>query len=605
MVKKMLFALLMIFMSNLNYSQTTKVFNGPFYNTFTDGNDGTATYNYYEDEHTRNFVKHGVFKYNFQGEGKYKGTIQTITGNFNKGLKNGIWIYKITLTDVGPDDYGTYITLNINLTANYINGYANGNWKETGEVKQRKSRYVNGQKVWEDYTDYKKFEIDFNYLNGNITGGFYINDVDEGQFKAKGKVDNLGFGTETWDISDIKTGEEIQVIFKNKFITELISRNSAGEFNKNSINKEDKYKEFLIAKDLNKQDREEQGLFIDTITGNDNNSVPRMFLKKYIDKLFDRWFLYEEIKGDFSYENKYSLIPKEIRLSKVTYDKLENNRYYLESLKNLEKKEFIKTFINYSKIDTFNLSPSEKKFINSKIINLNPKIDSILKVQTFEKKQNESIIKNLNDSLKISLNKWSENVLIGRKTLDELKTIKKDNIEEFKVILTYENLNQNLVELANEKNNKYENLIRNFEIDILNSKSSIKFNQEKAIIYDIDFKNINNKINSSYQELDSNLKIIDLIYDSYVRIKQIERLNIENEKKVIFKKYKILVNEFNQQLFTLNKENINNKLVTCQKINICLNNIIFLYSDKFKTIEKELKELENTNDIINFLIKIK
>ncbi len=605
MVKKMLFALLMILISNFNYSQTTKVFNGPFYNTFTYANDGTATYNYYEDEHTRNFVKHGVFKYNFQGEGKYKGTIQTITGNFNKGLKNGIWIYKITLTDVGPDDYGTYITLNITLTANYINGYANGNWKEIGEVKQRKSRYVNGQKVWEDYTDYKKFEIDFNFLNGNIIGDFYINDIDEGQFKAKGKVDNLSFGTETWNISDIKTGEEIQVIFKNKFITELISRNSAGEFNKNSINKEDKYKEFLIAKDLNKQEREEQGLFIDTITGYDNNSVPGMFLKKYIDKLFDSWFLYKEIKGDFSYENKYSLIPKEIRLSKVTYDKLENNKYYLESIKNLEKKEYIKTFINYSKIDTFNLSPSEKKLINSKIINLNPKIDSILKVQTFEKKQNESIIKNLNDSLKISLNKWSENVLIGRKTFDELKTIKKDNVEEFKAIIAYENINENLVELANEKNSKYENLIRNFEIDILNSKSSIKFNQEKAIIYDIDFKNINNKINSSYQELNSNLKIIDLINDSYVRIKQIERLNIENEKKVVFKKYKILVNEFNQQLFTLNKENINNELVTYQKINICLNNIIFLYSDKFKTIEKELKELENPNDIINFLIKIK
>ena len=69
------------------YCQTLKTFNG----TFNDGKlqNGTAVYTYYEDPNTHEYLKQGAFKYTFTGKGDYQGYDQTITGNFEKGLKNG------------------------------------------------------------------------------------------------------------------------------------------------------------------------------------------------------------------------------------------------------------------------------------------------------------------------------------------------------------------------------------------------------------------------------------------------------------------------------------------------------------------------------------
>lgn len=48
-----------------------------------DFQEGKATYQYYEDQTTGNFVKHGTFKYVKQ-QGSYA---ETATGTFNKGMR--------------------------------------------------------------------------------------------------------------------------------------------------------------------------------------------------------------------------------------------------------------------------------------------------------------------------------------------------------------------------------------------------------------------------------------------------------------------------------------------------------------------------------------
>ena len=83
---KKFFSILMTVLSLSAYCQTLKTFNG----TFNDGKlqNGTAVYTYYEDPNTHEYLKQGAFKYTFTGKGDYQGYDQTITGNFEKGLKN-------------------------------------------------------------------------------------------------------------------------------------------------------------------------------------------------------------------------------------------------------------------------------------------------------------------------------------------------------------------------------------------------------------------------------------------------------------------------------------------------------------------------------------
>jgi len=99
--------------SHLLYSQTLKTFQGAYEN-------GTATYQYYENENFERF---------FQGSFKFKGTIPDgnnvkynigITGQYNKDKKDGLWTY--VLSTIGPK--GTTET----VTGNYSNGLMEGSW---------------------------------------------------------------------------------------------------------------------------------------------------------------------------------------------------------------------------------------------------------------------------------------------------------------------------------------------------------------------------------------------------------------------------------------------------------------------------------------------
>ena len=124
--------LVLSFLSSILYSQSLKNYNGSFTGGLSE--NGTALYSYFEDPDTRNQIKEGAFKFNYNGIGETKAS-ESISGNYVKGLKQGIWSHTITMTDYekGSD----FLTGTITLVANYKNGYADGNWKEVRSYKTR------------------------------------------------------------------------------------------------------------------------------------------------------------------------------------------------------------------------------------------------------------------------------------------------------------------------------------------------------------------------------------------------------------------------------------------------------------------------------------
>ncbi|MDC1395802.1 hypothetical protein N8368_04785, partial [Bacteroidia bacterium] len=79
------------------YGQSLKSYNGSFANG--SNQTGQATYNYYEDSKTKEYIKQGAFRYSLVGKDDNKGLKHTISGNYEKGLKQGIWTYTVVMND--------------------------------------------------------------------------------------------------------------------------------------------------------------------------------------------------------------------------------------------------------------------------------------------------------------------------------------------------------------------------------------------------------------------------------------------------------------------------------------------------------------------------
>ena len=221
---KRIFTILLATMAFCSFSQTLKTFNGPF----NDGKsqNGTAVYTYYEDPTTREYVKQGAFKYTFIGKGDYIGFNHTITGNFEKGLKHGLWTYTITMTDFGTKN--PFATGTVTLIANYKNGYADGNWKEVNSYKTR-NKYLNyGQYSWDAFGPIKSMTINFNFKNGYLAGSCNIND-EFAKYKVVGNYNDSGFYSGTWVVNDMAWNNNSEEVFKDEFLYETLVRNNNGE----------------------------------------------------------------------------------------------------------------------------------------------------------------------------------------------------------------------------------------------------------------------------------------------------------------------------------------------------------------------------------------
>ena len=392
------------------FGQPLKTFSGPF----NDGRlqTGNATYTYYEDPNTHEYIKQGTFNYTFKGEGDYSGFNQTISGNFENGLRNGTWTHIIKMNDFG---YGNpYSTGTITLTANYKNGLADGNWKEVRSYKTRRAYYDHGEYKWEPFEPLKTMTINMNFREGNIIGKVDIND-EFGKFKATGAYDNNSLCTGTWIINDMSWPINRELIFRDNLLYEYITRDNNGKVIEN-INYKSDYDNLIRAKTMSLSEREEEGLIIDTIWGFiPGGELYKTDMGDYFSKLFTdkEYFLCNFIDGDLTYENMFSKTGSfkgfqrsaVIQIRKATYRSLnsselealmEGDNYYTQN-DLLTAYEWY-TSINLNSYDN-PIKASAKNLVMNKISLIQPLIDCCLDSLKNDRIEKNVKLKEKNDSL--------------------------------------------------------------------------------------------------------------------------------------------------------------------------------------------------------------
>lgn len=384
---KQILALLTLTLSLNSFCQTLKTFNG----TFNDGllQNGNASYTYYEDPNTHEYLKQGAFSYTFKGKGDYSGFDRTITGSFNKGLKNGVWTYIITMTDFGQQN--PYYTETIILTANYKNGYADGNWKEVRSAKKREKYFVYGQYKWEPFDALKTMTINMNFKNGKLIGAVNIND-EFAKFKAIGSYDNNSLCIGTWMINDMAWGKNHELIYKDNLLYDYIARGNNGEVLEASTKYQYDYDNLVKAKAMTQKEKEEAGLSIDTVCGGDLCAATYN-IKDYFPKLFSvDYFLYKFIGGDLSYKEGFQG-GCNLRVTTTNYTSSANSTFLKEADDFYNKNDLIQAYEHYISIDLMTIKPSERNAITDKISLIKPKVSELIKARNDEQAKIDSSAK--------------------------------------------------------------------------------------------------------------------------------------------------------------------------------------------------------------------
>lgn len=148
-MKKLIIIALLMFAYNVNYAQkTTKTITEDFLH-------GKVTYQYYEDQQTGNYIKHGSFQYTEN----QKGPVNTVTGTrtanvsgtFKDGVRDRQWTFVVKTVDWGTGS-GPYYTGTMNSVQTYKDGVPNGLWKISDVVKSRSRVYAgNNTYTWGAY----------------------------------------------------------------------------------------------------------------------------------------------------------------------------------------------------------------------------------------------------------------------------------------------------------------------------------------------------------------------------------------------------------------------------------------------------------------------
>lgn len=209
---------------SITSAQTLKTFNGEY----DDGtvNKGHATYTYYEDKTTLEYIKQGAFKFTYSDKDATSSQQVVIAGNYNHNKKNGAWSYTIIYND-WPTNGNTYNTGTKTLTANYENGLPNGAWLYKYDGKEREKRFTLNGYTWTPYKPLSPEMVSANFKDGIITGSVkFINNPPYSEYTSIiGQFDNNGFMSGTW-VYKSPDNEKI-VEFKNGILTKFIVRENA------------------------------------------------------------------------------------------------------------------------------------------------------------------------------------------------------------------------------------------------------------------------------------------------------------------------------------------------------------------------------------------
>lgn len=173
----------------------------------------TANYSYYKDSKTGKNIKQGSFRYVVKIKSPDKRLYRNVTGEYQKGWKNGIWTYSYSTKDYNIKNDGYFYTISVNLEAYYENGWPHGEWNYTSFIKRRKGVRSQGKTKWAPYEIVENQRIRLNYEKGLLIDSLWIrNSFGKSIFV---QMDSKGFL-----INDFKIeggGQDMQNSYKQGF----------------------------------------------------------------------------------------------------------------------------------------------------------------------------------------------------------------------------------------------------------------------------------------------------------------------------------------------------------------------------------------------------
>jgi len=639
---KQLFTILMLTFTIGSFSQTLKIFNG----TFSDSRvpNGNATYPYYEDPETHEYIKQGSFRYTFKGvNGPLEGLNQTITGSFIKGLKNGLWTYSVSLTDYGTN-FGTnneYLTGTISLVANYKNGYADGNWKSVWSYKIRKKVYSYGTLVWDSYGPLRTMSINLNFKEGKLVGALNIIDGFN-NFKANGSYDLNSLCTGTWVLNESNSDREF--IYKDNMLFNYVEREKSGVV-REIYKFEDDYDNLSKAKLMTQKEREASGISIDTIEcGNlDHVCAPTRYIHDYFEKVLNRfYFLYEPIGGDLSSKDGFSG-GNHLKITKQNYTSLSEIQQFKTAEEKYSNNDFIGALKLYKTIDLTTLKPTEILIVSNKIEKVEQNVLQLIKQSSgrndfFKKYFREQFISLENDlhyftnsmgftvSSNYKTTRQADGTYTGGNIVEAWVNGESKEVFPFKGMENIEDIghpwqlkNWEIAKVCFEKN---KGIFNSAQIAVTEQYfqyyNFLKSEQEKA---NRSCKRFAGNVNSKYMDCyiclyDTNdminaLAPIKKQYEFsktmithekniYEKKKKIDLLNNQNMKKVLFTKYQVVSADFISK--DENYVNVQTSLDNLISFNAFSDKVILLYSQDTKDLEKQLKKEAETVEQIKSII---
>jgi len=297
-------------------AQSLKTFSG----IYEDGEvqSGKATYTYYEDSKTREYVKQGPFRYHLILKSDAGNYVEIISGNYLHNKKNGIWTYAINELDYHTTD--GYFSGSMTLTATYVNGLPNGLWSYSRTYKGRDRLYSLLGWVWTAYKIFPSEHVTATFKNGDIIGTVaFHNSPEYAEYNnSSGQVNARGLMTGQWIFTsddNIKT-----IVLKGGIVTEFIVRSkSSGAIVSKDIddNKMIQLKTDFLAGKISVEQLKQLNIKIDTLSAIQSGQYD-------FTMSFNRdEFKYKYIGGDDSY-----YYPKDDNREPVDKDGWVDKRYY-------------------------------------------------------------------------------------------------------------------------------------------------------------------------------------------------------------------------------------------------------------------------------------
>lgn len=539
--------------------QTLKTFNGDYENG--EIQKGKATYTYYEDKNTMEYIKHGQFKYTLNVEGEYGGTYsELISGNYINGKKDGQWNYTINKKD-NPSSNGAYYTGTIILSINYKNGIPNGTWTYKSQLKHR--NFANNK--WTDFINDVPEQVNAVFQNGVLIGqiNFTNSPLYSEYNNITGQFNNNGFLDGKWIF---KSSEKEKILeFKSGILKSFIIRNITNGkiINRESDNEElGSLKDNFLADKISANEVREKGFRIDTISAIKNELYDfstsfnmAMFRFRYISG--DDSYFYKEFdnaKNDYNQETSWfdsRNYGKIIEFKKNNYSSLESFTEFITAKEYEDKGNIILALKFYKSIIDLNknlLSPEDVKIVEDKIAFCNKKIQ--------QEKITKEFINPANESLK-KITNW-------------------DNPYSF-------------TDYAINAVNLYNQALKNPDISD-SDKESITINLNKCKEYisnSFKFKEESSKLNKKQKTINENVETIKQTYEVTSNSKGM----FAKKKEILFAAYNEIYGDLAGTLFVTNE--LDKKSLLMDKIINLQSKMLTLINENTKNIEKQLKSATN------------